>query len=143
MPAVFTNPSGSVTYADNGSYDAAGKWISGEQDSVEIGAPQRLIKGEPSPGVDGQITVDYGMRSQSLSFKVIYVGPDEDTLCSAWAADSAIISNVCTVTYGGVQHNACVCDPAATRLGKVKSTGLPSGTFYATATVRVESKRTP
>ena len=95
-----------------------------------------------APGVDGQGTKNFGFRSIRISLKVSYVDSSLANVASAFHTDmNTLTPTPFTSTIDGQTYYGCILDGDATRLGKVKSTGLPSALFYGHATIVLEAVR--
>ena len=112
---------GGVTYADNGSYEAAGKWIEGGLDSLDVGAYHNLYHKVNTSGIDGSGTKNFGRRSSRIVLKAVYVAVSESILETAWNSDSLAMSgNPVKITYGDFTGTA-ILDGIASKLTKIKS----------------------
>ena len=84
---AFATTSSTVTYANTGDMHTAGKWVQGDDDSMQIGAPKRRRQKIRSNGVNGAGTKDHGSGDRALSFRVIYVEAAENDLQTAMDDD--------------------------------------------------------
>lgn len=138
--AVFSS---GVTYTETGDLSAAGKWVSGEEDAVKIGGYHYEYERVPAPGVTGQGTIAFGYRSQRIELKVVYVDTSENNVVSAWNADINAIGatiNATLVLLGGTYYGIQL-DPSASFMSRVRPVGLASATYFARATVVIDSLR--
>lgn len=142
MSAVFTpSAGGTITYADTGSFTAAGQWREGNDDSESIDAPMHGSDYPTTAGVDGTGVKDYGYRGQKISLTVVYVVATFAGVLSAIQTDLALLAaGPSTLVLDGVTYYACDLDSAASgKRGPTKNTG--GGYYWAKVKLVVNAKR--
>jgi hypothetical protein len=141
MSAVYTNTTGSVTYADSGDFGTVGKWRAGNPDSESIDAPEYGFDIVTTAGVNGGGTVNYGFRGQKISIEVVYIAATYNGVLSAIQADLAILGAApTTLVLDGQTYYCCVLDAGATgKKSPTKSTG--GGKYWAVCRIVVTARR--
>ena len=91
-------------------------------------------------GTDGAGVKRFGYRQQRITLSCCYVQATEDLILSTIQADFTTLCNIAfTTVIGGTSFYRCELDPAS-HFTHAQSTGLPSGKFYARATMVIISK---
>ena len=138
MSAAFTP---GPTYADNGSFAAAAKFLTGDPGDIEIGPAEYEFQWVYNSGTDGGGSVRHGYRGRRISMRVAYVDSSENNVVSAFNTDMNAIANVSSqLLLNGITFYGCFLE-AATHLSRVMPTGHPNLTFYASATIVTNARR--
>lgn len=135
MAATFTPAGGgSVAYADTGSYASNGQWIEGTVDSTMVGPPKRGYSFPTSAGVDGAGSTLFGMRTQEIQLKVVYVAASAAAVASAIDADQETLAKQkCSLSLDGIIYPRCFLEDF-TR-GQIKETKR-SSKYFAKVIIR-------
>jgi len=134
--AVFS--AGSVTYSATYTVESAGKFLVEYRPGGRIYAREKIS----TAGIDGQATKKFGYRGRKITLVVCYVDSSGDAVTTAMLADEAnLTSTVGTLVLAGTTYHGCVVEDGAFEMTQPKTTGLPSGLFYATATIVVSAWR--
>ena len=123
---VISTTTSSVDYADAGCFSGGVPFLKEKR----INTAQHDIAHIPSAGVDGTGSINYGFRTQKLSFTVIYVAGSEQAVLQAIKDDNLSMSTgQCGINVGGVSFARCFLDDFQSK-ATPKSTGLGDGNIW-------------